>query len=499
MRAFSIYICIAVSFLNFTPANAETSPEVKKVHPLYEKAFEAILTLDDSKTRDGQLEELASEQLILYQNIGFAKNVLSKIENPIFKSEIFAKIAKEEAKQENCENADKNLENAYNSDLREDLSKRQRHYRSGIALRAIVEAYAYCNQVDKTVEIVQNHIENSLKEKQYLANAYSAIASIRYELGDNEAANRYFDLAYDIANPVQNETHRSAALSNIAYNQISAGLYDDAFDTAMNIKQTSKPAVGMAARFSSYRNSVLIKIACYYAAIDDWKKADRVIINQSVLDGRLYPGCLLDAYLEKIMELDREKALKNLRVRADSLKRHKEDRGLIKVALAYADLGDKEKAILILERLYQKYLLQYQEEIEDGRKPSPSIVWFIDDAMQAYVIASGDMKSVIDKITIKSFADFKAHNFKDTWGALIGRSTIEQNEAVLEKVKNILADDVKNSSVLFGTFLYFLEVDNFEKARETIERMKPLEKSGTYMMLARKISDREKGEYANKF
>lgn len=499
MRVFSIYILGAVLFVNVISAKGETPKEVQKAYSLYEKAFEAILKLDDSKTRDGQLEELASEQLILYQNIGFAKNVLSKIENPIFKSEIFAKIAKEEAKQGNCEGADKHLENAYNSDLREDLSKRQRHYRSGIALRAIVEAYAYCNHVDKAVEIVQNHIESSLKEKQYLANAYSAIASIRYDLGDNEAANRYFDLAYDIANPVQNETHRSHALSNIAYNQISSGLYDAAFKTARDIKQTSKPAVGMAARFSGYRNPVLIKIACHYAAIDDWKKADRVLMNQSVLDGRLYPGCFLGAYLEKIMELDSEKALKNLRVRADSLKRHNEDRGLIKVALAYADLGEKEKAILILERLYQKYLLQYRQEIEDGRKPSPSIVWFIDDSLQAYVIASGDMKSVIDKITIEPFTDFKVYKFKDTWGALIGRSTIEQNEAVLKKVKNILADDFENSSVLFGTFLYFLEVENFDLALKAIERMKPVEQSGTYMMLARKISGTEKGGYASRF
>lgn len=92
-----------------------------------------------------------------------------------------------------------------------------------------------------------------------------------------------------IALPIENETHRSNALSNIAKNQIEAGLYDDAFQTALEITQTDKPAVGMAARFSDFKNSVLVKIACRYASEGDFEKADRVLINQSVLGGNLYP------------------------------------------------------------------------------------------------------------------------------------------------------------------------------------------------------------------
>ncbi len=69
MRVLSIYIWAAMLFLIVTSLHAETQTETKKAYLLYEKAFEAILTLNDPKTRDGQLEELASEQLILYQNI----------------------------------------------------------------------------------------------------------------------------------------------------------------------------------------------------------------------------------------------------------------------------------------------------------------------------------------------------------------------------------------------------------------------------------------------
>lgn len=496
MTVFKTFILGAIFFLTLAPANAEKLTEPDQVQHLYDKAFEAGLTLD---TRDPRLMELASEQISLYQNIKFAKKALSEIKHPIFRSEVLAKIAREEAKQGNCESAEANLMNAYNADLADDLSKRQRHYRSGIALRAVVEAYTYCGKIDKAVKIVQDNIESSLKEKQYLANAYSAIAAIRYKLDDTKTAKKYFQLALDIAKPVQNETHRSDAMSNIAYNQMAAGLYEDAFKTALDIKQTNKPAYGMALRFSTYRNSALIKISCHYASIDNWEKADLVLINQSILDGSLYPACFTDAYLKKIMTMDRGRALKSLRMRAHSLKKYNKDKGLMKIALAYSDFGEQEKATLILDRLYQKYLTQYQEEIEDKRSPSPAIIWFIDDILAAYVLVNDDMNNVIEKITAPPFANLKSYRFKNTWGALIGRSTIEQNETILERIKPILADDLESSAFLFHTFLYFLEIENFEKAREAIDKMPLREKPGAYMMLARKILNIQKGDYATQF
>lgn len=219
--------------------------ESTEAHRLYEKAFQAAASVDDKSQKNLQLTDLATEQLSLYGGVDFAKRILTKIDHPIFKSEVLAKIAKTQASGGDCGDALSNLKDAYSPELQTDLSNKQPHFRSEIALRAIVEGYAYCSQVSKAEEIILKHQPDRLKVKQYLANAYSSIAAIRYILKDEKTAREYFSKAMQIALPIENETHRSNALSNIAKNQIEAGLYDDAFQTALEITQTDKPAVGM--------------------------------------------------------------------------------------------------------------------------------------------------------------------------------------------------------------------------------------------------------------
>lgn len=472
--------------------------ESAEAHRLYEKAFQAAASVDDESQKNLQLTDLATEQLSLYDSVDYAKRILTKINHPIFKSEVLAKIAKTQASGGDCGDALSNLKDAYNPELQTDLSNKQPHFRSEIALRAIVEGYAYCSQVSKAEEIILKHQPDRLKVKQYLANAYSSIAAIRYILKDEKTAREYFSKAMQIALPIENETHRSNALSNIAKNQIEAGLYDDAFQTALEITQTDKPAVGMAARFSDFKNSVLVKIACRYASEGDFEKADRVLINQSVLGGNLYPSCFMDAYLDKISQLEPEKALKNLKIRRNSLIRHDSDTQLLKVALAYDSFDEKEQAKTILERLYKKYSEQYQEEASDGKNPSSSITWTIDDILQAYLIVSGDYALPFQAITSKPFDEFKPYQFKKTWGALIGLATTSDNQQLLTSVKEHLGEDFTNSSIQFGSFLYFLKKKQYENAEKAIEEMTIPERQGTYSLLAREKSGIADWDYLDK-
>lgn len=472
-----LFVAINLLFLAGTDALAG-SPNA-----FYNKALEAAVSLEDEDKADSQIADVATEALFYLGDLTLAQVALSKIKHPIFKSEISAKIGKALAIAGNCKEANAFLGDAYAVGLKDDLLQKRPHYRAEIALSALVEGYAYCNSVDKAEEIALKHKPSSLKEKQYIANVYSTIGRIAHLKTDLGVSKTYFDKAFAIAFPIADETHRSDALRNIAVNQIDAGLYEQALNTALEIRPTAKPAIGMAARYSSFKNKVLLQLACHYLSEGDFKASDRILIQQSILDGNLYPACLVDFFVKEALSKPKEKASKALDVRYNSLKRHSKGREILKIAEAQASIGNRGRAEVILERLFNEKLSQYEQEAEDLSRPSPSIIWFIDDLIQEYVVISQNSEWAYTVLTLDTFKGLKPHQFKNAWGALIGLAEQKEDTQLRSKIEATLGDAISLSAIQYGTFLYYLDIDQLDMAEKVIEDMPPFERSGLYLIL----------------
>tara|TARA_Y100001934_G_C12355197_1_gene777714 strand:- start:1276 stop:2769 length:1494 start_codon:yes stop_codon:yes gene_type:complete len=475
------FTLLVLLFIPVTLSNAE-SPDTPFV-----QALEAALSIEDKTKSDAQITDVITESLFNFDNVEFAKNSVQYIRHPIFKSEILAKIGYIQSKQNDCKDALKYLGLAYDDELRQDLGKELPHYRAEIALRYIVEGYSFCDMTDKAEKIALLHKPQVLKEKQYLANVYSAIGAAQQIKNNMRLAKEYFDKALSIARPILDETHRSDALRNIAKNQIVAGLYDQALNTAAQIKPTNDPSKGRALPFSSFKNKVLVDLACYYLSLNDFETANRILIRQSVLEGNLYPPCLVDFFVSEAKALDTDKAIKALDIRYASLLRYDKNREILKIAKAHASLGNKTRALIIMDRLFQDQLKKYTYEKEDysSSSPAPSILWLIDDIIQAYIVVSKEDQWAYEKLTTTSLSDLKAYNFNKSWGALIGLSADIKDKELRNKVDLKLGNEAKLSSILFGTFQYYIEIDDMEAAIQTIQTMEPIEKSGAYLMFAR--------------
>lgn len=65
-------------------------------------------------------------------------------------------------------------------------------------------------------------------------------------------------------------------------------------------------------------------------------------------------------------------------------------------------------------------------------------------------------------------------------------------------VKEHLGEDFTNSSIQFGSFLYFLKKKQYENAEKAIEEMAIPERQGTYSLLAREKSGIADWDYLDK-
>ena len=105
-------------------------------------------------------------------------------------------------------------------------------------------------------------------------------------------------------------------------------------------------------------------------------------INQRWND-EMYTGWW-DGFIGSGKALDTDKAIKALDIRYASLLRYDKNREILKIAKAHASLGNKTRALIIMDRLFQDQLKKYTYEKEDysSSSPAPSILWLIDDIIQ---------------------------------------------------------------------------------------------------------------------
>ena len=471
--------------------NDSSEPEVRttyeEVKYLYEKANDAIARIEEERERNQRYTVLAQEVSDL-GDVELAASILKKTTGPIFRSEINSRIGRKLALDDNCEQALAYIQDANSKSFNLELRKREtrtRHHRTGIAHRNIVETFAACNKLDEAEKLIDAYDPGQSANKQYRSNAYSTIGAMRQTKGDIKISEQYFLKAKSIARPINDETHRSDALSRIAKNEIYAGLYDNAFRTALEITPNldGRPK-GLALRFFGYKDPLLGTIAYKYAQQGKLQKAFSALDAQSI-HGIYYREGIVVRQLGSFEEVETEKAIKNFKTLERSFwKGDPTGKSLIHLARAYSKRGELEESKRILGELHEilesKYLDKRLGSTEQGKA-----LRTIDQTLQAFLIISNDTNRVLDILRSEPYKDEKAYKLKKAWGALLGDALINGNEELIETLKKVLQEDFDHTSVKYGAFLYLLEMGNHDKAEALIETMIHREKVAAYRTLAR--------------
>ena len=444
------------------------------VRHLYEKALLAAEeTEGDGRTLDyGEL----SLDLLTHGDLELLARIPAEMKTEAGRATYTTFLALGHAQSGNCEKALEFADWAFRPSFVETLAGDRPQHGATTALKALVQAYAHCGAVERAKEVAEAYAPSS-KLEAYRADVESAIAASLWLAGNQAEAERYFAKARARADGLDEEGQRLAALRRIAFNQIAAGRDDEALKTIRAMGIAFETFLEPPRRYPEYEEVFEYgALAVQLASEGRWELADAILAGTTQV-ASYYSPALVVLQIERIASLDRETRLQRL----DALSRFDErdwsNQGAILLARAYADLGEEERAIAILEGLLEE--AHGIITLSDTRW----ITGTLGEILKSYVLM-GRPQDALDKVVGEGPNQVRVFELPQAWGALIGYARLHGDEALRRQVEPSPEKDLPRGIVREEIFVYYLDQQAFAEAEREIEHFDDFAKVEAYRRLA---------------